>query len=532
MKHCKILLQSFLLLFLFSILFNVPSVSAETNPDSGKVFPPKETFRPGDWFVGATPAQIDPTKSPIVFVQGKNGKANDWYGDTYYHGKNNMYDLAYDAGYQTAFVQLYDAAGTGSVSSWTNGKLLAEKLAAISQHFGGKVNIIAHSKGGIDTQVALVQYGAHRFVDKVITLGSPHYGTHLADLSYSWWAGWLASLLGQQDEGTYTLQTGEMARFRSIIDTNPVTKSNQYYTIAGTSWGPIFSALSMGGLYLSPYGRNDGLVSEWSTTLPYGVHLFSDVTLDHDSIRTGSAVFSRIEPYLQTKKIGKAWSPSSALSTNDSYPESGTTENQTVLGGELIPNQENRAVFSVDTLTPGIVSILTASKQVEIQLISPSGKIYKKQDALVTKGNDNFFKGAFIHMFQIKSMEVGDWKIRMNTEGKDAYLAMVQYQQEAPFHLKIPAKTKANKAKWQIRSSDKNPVEAEEISMMARVVDRTGTLISQSDGFQQVDENTLSTILQHIEQSGVYNLTIDVKGKNKTGHPYTRTIIRSMYIEK
>ncbi len=35
-------------------------------------------------------------------------------------------------------------------------------------------------------------------------------------------------------------------------------------------------------------------------------------------------------------------------------------------------------------------------------------------------------------------MEVGDWNIRMNTEGKDAYLAMVQYQQVAPFHLKYP----------------------------------------------------------------------------------------------
>ncbi|OPA12367.1 esterase/lipase family protein [Bacillus cereus] len=532
MKHCKILLQSFLLIFLFSIVCHISSVSAEEHPDYGKLFPPKETFQPGDWFVGATPAQIDPTKSPVVFVQGKNGKANAWYGDTYYHGKNNMYDLAYNAGYQTAFVQLYDAAGTGSVSSWTNGKLLAEKLAAISQHFGGKVNIIAHSKGGIDTQAALVQYGAHRFVDKVITLGSPHYGTHLADLSYSWWAGWLSSLLGQQDEGTYALQTGEMAHFRSIIDTNPITKLNQYYTIAGTSWGPTFSALSMGGLYLSSYGNNDGLVSEWSTTLPYGTHLFSDVTLDHDSIRTGGAVFSRIEPYLRTKKMGKSWSPSSAPSTNELYTELGTTENQTVLGGELIPRQENHAVFFVDTLTPGTVSILTASKPTEIQLISPSGTVHNTQDTVVTKGNDTFFKGAFIHTFEIKSMEVGGWKIRMKTEGKDAYLAMVQYQQEAPFHLKIPAKTKVNKAKLQIQSSDKKTVEAEGVSMMIRVVDRTGTLISQSDGFQQVDENTLSTTLQHIEHSGVYNLTIDVRGKNKAGHPYTRTIIRSMYIEK
>ncbi len=91
---------------------------------------------------------------------------------------------------------------------------------------------------------------------------------------------------------------------------------------------------------------------------------------------------------------------------------------------------------------------------------------------------------------------------------------------------------KANQEKLQIQSADKKPVGAENISMTVRVVDRTGTLISQSDDVQQVDAHTLSTTLQHIEQSGVYNLTIDVKGKNKAWHPYTRTMIRSMYIEK
>ncbi|WP_140337078.1 hypothetical protein [Bacillus thuringiensis] len=53
----------------------------------------------------------------------------------------------------------------------------------------------------------------------------------------------------------------------------------------------------------------------------------------------------------------------------------------------------------------------------------------------------------------------------MNTEGTDAYLAMVQYQQEAPFHLKIPAKLRENQAKLQIQFADKNPVEVEDVSM-------------------------------------------------------------------
>ena len=38
---------------------------------------------------------------------------------------------------------------------------------------------------------------------------------------------------------------GEMAKFRSTIDNNPAAKLNRYYTVTGTSWGPVFSALSM-----------------------------------------------------------------------------------------------------------------------------------------------------------------------------------------------------------------------------------------------------------------------------------------------
>lgn len=506
------------------------SVSAKTNPEYGKIFPPKETFTPGDWFTGATPLHVDSKKSPIVFVHGINGSANDWYGDTFYHGQNDMYDRFYHAGYQTAFVQLYDAAGKGSVSPWTNGQLLATNLETIYHYFGKKVNIIAHSKGGIDTQAALVQYGAHRFVDKVITLGSPHYGTHIADLSYSWWAGWITSLLGQKNGGTYALQTGEMSRFRSIIDTSPAVNFNSYYTIAGTSWGPTFSALSVGGSYLSPYGKNDGLVNEWSTTLPYSTHLFSDSQLDHDSIRTGSAVFSRIEPYLQNTHTKNALISPSLPHPNDQME---LTENQTILGGELLPHTKSHATFTVDTETQATLSVLTATNNVDIQLISPAGNRYTKKDAILTMGDDSFFKGASIQTFQVKNMEIGKWTIDMKTvASKDAYLVIVHYEEEAPFKLKVPNNIKGQEAELQLQPSDHVPIETDDFDITVRIIDSTGTLISQSNQLQQLNDQTLSTTLQNIKQSGIYNITVDVQGNNKKGNPYTRTIVRSMYIEK
>ena len=57
------------------------------------------------------PANYDENKPPILFVQGRNGNADSWYGKTVYHDINDMYDYALKAGYQTVFIQLYDAAG-------------------------------------------------------------------------------------------------------------------------------------------------------------------------------------------------------------------------------------------------------------------------------------------------------------------------------------------------------------------------------------------------------------------------------------
>ncbi|MED4952831.1 hypothetical protein P9763_30145, partial [Bacillus cereus] len=87
------------------------NVQAEVVKELGKGFPDTEVFTPGEWFLGQKPANYDENKPPILFVQGRNGNADSWYGKTVYHDINDMYDYALKAGYQTVFIQLYDAAG-------------------------------------------------------------------------------------------------------------------------------------------------------------------------------------------------------------------------------------------------------------------------------------------------------------------------------------------------------------------------------------------------------------------------------------
>ncbi|EEL90643.1 PGAP1 [Bacillus cereus AH1273] len=531
MKRCIVLL---ILLCFMSPMVVSTNVHAEVVTELKTGFPNQEVFTPGEWFLGQKPANYDENKPPILFVQGRNGNADSWYGKTVYHEMNDMYDYALKAGYQTVFIQLYDAAGKGSASQWDNGKLLAQKLEEIYNHFGKKVNIVAHSKGGIDTQAALVEYGANRFVGNVITLATPHYGSNLADLSYSWWAGWLASILGQKDDGTYSLQIGEMAKFRSTIDNNPAAKLNRYYTATGTSWGPVFSALSMGGLYLSSYGSNDGLVNEWSAKLPYGTHLFTDSRFDHDNIRKGSAVFARIEPYLRTANVPVPVLLAPSNSSEEKVEQLNTTSNQAILGGELSQNQWVGQTVAVDKKAEGVVSVLTASSDVEIQLISPKGKVYTNKDSAVSTGEgESFFKGATIRTFKFDKMEAGEWQVKMMAkQPNDAYLIVTDYKKDAPFVLQMPAKVKVNKAEYKLKKSPVAPEMKGDLSVTVRVINKDGKLVSESNESQNINTNTFTGALKNIEQPGVYNVTIDIKGMNKEGQPYNRTIVKSVYVEK
>ena len=60
---------------------------------------------------------------------------------------------------------------------------VAEKVAEIRTLTGAdKVILVGHSMGGLVARVYLYQLGGRTFVKKLITLGSPHEGTVLANL--------------------------------------------------------------------------------------------------------------------------------------------------------------------------------------------------------------------------------------------------------------------------------------------------------------------------------------------------------------
>ena len=103
---------------------------------------------------------------------------------------------------------------------------------------------------------------------------------------------------------------------------------NRYYTLGGTKWGSFGSSLYWGGLYLSSYGANDGVVTVSSSRVPGGT-IIREGSWNHTMIREGSHTFSVFKPYtMTTQPLSSAYSVSSSVNIEE------PNANQIVKGGK------------------------------------------------------------------------------------------------------------------------------------------------------------------------------------------------------
>ena len=246
-------------------------------------------------------APPDSAQQPVLlFVHGLGGLASDWWTETQYHGPQDMYLLAYQAKYRTAFVTLNENGERSPIESiWVNGNTLAKQITAIANHYGvEQVDIVAHSKGGVDAQTALVYFGAAPRVRNMFTLSAPHWGTEIADLAFENPIGAIiAALMGLRGPGTFTVTTTYMELYRAVTDARTEDDNVNYYWAAGTDCCPRGTGLRFIGQWLEDrFGPNDGLITVANAQLPgdNSTMLFIE-DLNHDNIVLGSEVFSYID---------------------------------------------------------------------------------------------------------------------------------------------------------------------------------------------------------------------------------------------
>jgi triacylglycerol lipase len=160
----------------------------------------------------------------------------------------------------------------------------AEALAACVRALPrGKVNVIAHSMGGLDARYAIARLGLADRVASLTTVGTPHLGTPLADfgtdvLGERLGLRALLERAGVAVEAFYDLRTGAMDGFNAAV---PDAPGVAYASVVGraTARRRTHPLLLPAWLWLrAAAGENDGLVPV--TSQPWG-DVLARVDADH-----------------------------------------------------------------------------------------------------------------------------------------------------------------------------------------------------------------------------------------------------------
>jgi len=140
-----------------------------------------------------------------------------------------------------------------------------------------KVNIIAHSKGGLDSRYLIWRYDYGDKVASLTTISTPHQGSEVADLvdqfkhEYTWLARRAFRIFEKLywdqhpniELAVYELTTGYLKEFNEIVTMDERVYYQSIYSSMKNPFDDIFFFYTF--LYIKRLGgANDGLVSETS----------------------------------------------------------------------------------------------------------------------------------------------------------------------------------------------------------------------------------------------------------------------------
>lgn len=123
----------------------------------------------------SSPAGAATVKDPVVIVPGfTTGPVIDT-------GYIPLRDRLRSAGYDVTML-VYPDYGLGDIR--TNSQRLANTIASVRARTGAaKVDLVAHSMGGLVSRYYIKSLGGSSSVDSLIMMGTPNYGTSLANVA-------------------------------------------------------------------------------------------------------------------------------------------------------------------------------------------------------------------------------------------------------------------------------------------------------------------------------------------------------------
>lgn len=298
-----------------------------------------------------------------------------------------------------------------------NAQKIANEVANARQRWGvDKVNIVAHSKGGIDSR-HFVEHSDS--VERVIQLGTPNAGSPLADLAQ----GILVSTIGLPVTALVNVLAGPagvqltqpyMAIYNLLHGSNPQVE----YTALAGDYDPDCFILNpfcrpLDRLLLLITGQGDTIVPVTSVhALSFTNNRFfasqgDDEDAKHTSLNHSSGVYGAVNDRVET------FATASFAQALASLPVARTASFVNVIQ----QGQVQTHTVQIDQQTLTFFSMMYPSGNLNLTLISPSGI---RIDASTVGGNpgvehqEEDILGGIVELFSIETPEVGVWTVEVS----------------------------------------------------------------------------------------------------------------------
>ncbi len=428
-----------------------------------------------------------------------------------------------------------------------------------------KVNLLCHSKGGLDSREFVE---LNEGVDKLVQLGTPNAGSPAADavqlggLAITVLTKRPAGLLLNAFAGPAGLQltTPAMLLYNWTHDLNPKVS---YVSIAG-DYMPACSIFDPFGCSARRYGMGLrlGLTGRGDTIVPiYSVHALGRAR--HDGFSTRGDNFEAIHEGLTKSPTAfdLAWryligpsAPAGGMKAADTQGETQTMASETAETATLAPDQQptlsrtagvvgilrqgGRQIHSlpISEAKPTVVMLLYPEGNLDLTLISPSGRRFDAQTSInnnqVKRGEGELFGGKF-ESYAFASPETGQWSIEVSapavssTGGEAGYVvnawvegsAIELVGTAANPHVKPGESLELRATPKQSGQSIRGASVIAQVALPDDTVREIGMRDDGAGGDRTANDGTYTGLFTQTQQPGSYRVAYRATGGNGNSTP-------------
>jgi triacylglycerol lipase len=211
------------------------------------------------------------TRHAIVLAHGFGG-----FDTIYIRGRRLTYFRGVSEHLQACGAEVYVLRVSPVASIAVRARQLAEQIKYLPAE---RVNIVAHSMGGLDARYALAALGVAPKIASLTTISTPHRGTPLADLSVSLLGRGALARLGLSLDAWKDLTTERMAIFNRKVENVPGVEYGCFVATARRGVSGVNALLVPAYLFLHQRaGENDGVVPAESQR--WG-RVWGEIDVDH-----------------------------------------------------------------------------------------------------------------------------------------------------------------------------------------------------------------------------------------------------------